>query len=105
MLPTWHSRACCYTRALSVLKRAVTFLSPFLREIRVSVKVSFPTYLHPLPRGRARIPIGVLPPEVHYTPQSLKPLYMSAVGMGWEHSRGQNDAGRSQVSRGRTKQG
>ena len=33
MLPTWHSRACCYTRALSVLKRAVTFLSPFLREI------------------------------------------------------------------------
>ena len=77
---------------------------PFSKK-SVSVKVSFPTYLHPLPRGRARIPIGVLPPEVHYTPQSLKPLYMSAVGMGWEHSRGQNDAGRSQVSRGRTKQG
>lgn len=26
-------RACCYTRALSVLKRAVTFLFPLLREI------------------------------------------------------------------------
>ena len=48
--------------------------------------------------------MGFYSPEVHYTPETLKPLHMSAAAaaaaaarMGWEHSSSQNDTGESSL--------
>ena len=65
-------RACCYTQALSV---------PFSKR-NLSLREGELPNVSESSAKRQRIPIGVLSPEVHYTPPTLKSLYMSAAGTG-----------------------